>query len=246
MVGSDTPEVDGMSVDSAQPERSLAPGNVHVWTFHLDPPAVSVDELAKLLSSDERARAQRFHFEQDRRRFCVARGSLRRVLASYTEIAPEQLVFEYSTHGKPYLSQSSDVRFNLSHSDNLALCAIARNQEIGVDIERVRNDVEIEQLAQRFFSSYEFRALSRVEREFRARAFFRIWTCKEAFVKAQGMGLSLPLDSFDVEVDLAKPAGLLAWRSNVDSQWALRGLEVPEGYAAALAIEGEIGELTMR
>src|SRR5205085_1719357 len=120
-------------------------------------------------------------------------------------------------------------------------------REIGVDIEKTREDVETGQLAERFFSVFEVAELQKLPSEVKITGFFRTWTCKEAFIKAQGTGLSMPLDSFDVEVDVGKPAALLATRPDTAAarRWSLRLLDVPPGYAAALAVEGIIGDLTI-
>ena len=223
----------------------LAPSAVHVWAIHLDDNAW--EDLQSLLSADELSRAARFHFERDRRRFTVARAALSQILAAYTGVDATQLVFSYSPYGKPSLKHApGDVRFNVSHSDSLAAIAITSAREIGVDIEKVRDDIEIEQLANRFFSPAEVATFS-VLRDQKSAAFFRIWTCKEAFLKGQGMGLALPLDCFDVQADIAKPAALLATRPDPAeaAQWSLRLLPIARAFAAAVAVRGPVAELSI-
>ena len=220
----------------------LSPLSVHIWSVHLDD--VNAKDLPILLSDDERSRAARFHFDRDRHRFIVGRTALRQILATYRNNEPADLKFSYSAYGKPSLeSTHSDLRFNVSHSDSLALIAITRERELGVDIEKIRDDIEVEQLATRFFSSAEIASFLALEHP-RIAAFFRIWTCKEAFLKGHGMGLALPLDSFDVEVDPAKPAKLLETRPDTAeaARWSLRSLEVAAGFAAAVAVNGPIEE----
>jgi 4'-phosphopantetheinyl transferase len=228
--------------------RTVAAGAVDVWRFNLDKPESPFDDLESLLSADELARASRFRFDRDRLRFIAVRGLLRRVLARYGGSNPAQLVFSYSPHGKPSLqSNADDIRFNLSHSNGLAVCAVTRGREIGIDLEKIRHDIEIEELAQRFFSGYEFDALRALAPEDRIPAFYRIWTCKEAFVKAQGLGLSRPLSSFDMEASPAKTAALLATRPDAEeaNQWSVRVLEIASGYAAAVVVNGHIRQFHM-
>jgi 4'-phosphopantetheinyl transferase len=227
---------------------SLPPSAVHLWIVPLEAPETAWKSWQEVLSADEQARAARFHFERDRRRFVVTRASLRRLLASYTRSDPALLAFSYSSYNKPSLSESpTDIRFNVSHSGELALLAITHGREVGVDIEKIRPEVEAETLAERFFSPAERKALRGTPAKGKSAAFFRGWTCKEAFVKAQGMGLSLPLDCFDVELEPEKPAALLATRPDAAEAklWSLHLVEVPDGYAAALAVQGSLGELMM-
>ena len=228
--------------------RKLGPSAVHVWTLQLDGPGMEWNGLEALLSADEQSRAVRFHFERDRRRFIVARAYLRRVLAAYTGMDDAQLTFCYSPYGKPNLQNPAvDIHFNVSHSGSIAVIGITSGREIGVDIEQIRDGVEIEQLARRFFSRLEFDTLSSLAEELKIAAFFRTWTCKEAFLKGQGMGLFLPLDCFDVEVDMAKPTALVATRPDAAEagQWTLRLLEIATGFAAAVAVRGPIEELSI-
>jgi 4'-phosphopantetheinyl transferase len=224
----------------------LLASTIHVWTIPLRVEEGVFLTLRKALSDDELERASRFRFENDARRFIVARGSLRSILGSYTQSRAEGLRFSYSAQGKPSLQQPvSDIRFNLSHSRELALLAIARGRDLGVDVEWKNEDIEVEKLAERFFSIREHQSLLSQTPEKKLAAFFRGWTCKEAFLKAQGMGLSRTLSSFDVDMNVGQPARLLATRPDATEtdHWFLRDLEVAEQYAAAVAVEGSIGEL---
>jgi 4'-phosphopantetheinyl transferase len=224
----------------------LTPGGVHVWTIALTVPDRVLVSFGELLSSDERERASQFRFEGDARRFVVARGSARRLLAAYVQREPSDLKFCYSGHGKPSLAEASDnLRFNLSHSHDLALLAVAHGRELGVDLEWMCREVETEKLAERFFSVHEQETLRAVPEPERTVAFYRIWTCKEAFLKAQGSGFSRALDSFDIELAENRSARLSGTRPDgaEASRWSLRELGVAKGYAAALAVEGPITEL---
>jgi 4'-phosphopantetheinyl transferase len=220
----------------------LAAGEVRVWRVELDAEVPAVADYLGDLSADERERAGRFHFERDRCRFVIARGVLRRLLAEALGRAPREVAFRYGRHGKPELAAgqtAARLRFNLAHSDGLALVALAWGREVGVDVERIRPGVDGDTIARRFFSPHEVAALRALPAAVRAQAFFRCWTCKEAYVKALGRGLALGLDRFDVSLDPAAPAALLAHRGapEAPSRWTLVDVAAAPGYAAALAVE---------
>ena len=228
----------------------LSSNEVHVWRAALDQPFTHVQELSQILSDDERRRAKRFHFERDRKRFIVSHGILRSIIGRYLSIEPSQLQFCYGLQGKPYLTEiftDSNLRFNLAHSGELALYAFTRGREIGIDLERVRTDLACEQIAVQFFSRREITMLMAVPESLRQKAFFDGWTRKEAFIKAIGEGLSLPLDSFDVSLSPGESPALLQVR--VDSRealhWSLRDLNLGHDYIASLAVEGHDWQLTL-
>ena len=216
-------------LDWTLPPEALALGHdeVHVWRASLDQAPAQIQTFLPKLAADEQARAARFHFERDRDHFTVARGVLRTILGRYLNRAPESLSFCYGSHGKPDLAGATDgaaIRFNLSHSHGLALYAIARERELGVDLERIRCDLAVLEIAERFFSREEAARLRAFPGESRHREFFRCWTAKEAYVKARGEGLSLPLYQRD-------PSEV--------SRWSFRELTPARGYLAALAAEGQ-------
>jgi 4'-phosphopantetheinyl transferase len=227
------------------PPADLAlPGDeVHVWRASLDLPASHVQDLQHTLAADELNRAARFHFQRDRRHFIVARGLLRAILGRTLGVAPGQLCFCYSPHAKPALAITpgqEPVNFNLSHSGGLVLYALTRRRQIGIDLERIRADLEIEPIAARFFSRREYTVLRALPGSVRLEAFFNCWTRKEAYIKARGEGLSLPLDRFDVSLVPGEPATLLSTRDDPQeaTRWSLRALSPGPGYVAALAVEG--------
>ncbi len=215
---------------------------VHVWRATLDLSPSQIDSFWHTLSSDEKARAERFYFHRDRDRFVAARGVLRAILGLYLEKAPEGLSFCYGSHGKPALVQESDnaIRFYISHSDGVALYAVTRGREVGIDLELIRRGLEIEEIAERFFSPLEIAALRALPTPLRTDAFFLCWTRKEAYIKARGEGLSLPLDQFDVSLIPGESATLMSTRPDSDEafRWSLQDLTMDPGYAAALAVEG--------
>jgi 4'-phosphopantetheinyl transferase len=226
----------------------LSSNDVHVWRAALDQPLARVQELAGILSDDERMRAVRFHFKRDGRRFIASHGILRSILGRYLNVEPRQLRFRYGPHGKPYLKEGfsdSDLRFNLAHSNDLALYAVAMAKEVGVDLERINREIEYEQVAKRFFSPIERETLQTQPVELRPDSFFVVWTRKEAYVKAKGEGLSLPLGSFDVSLAPEEPAELLRVRNNPQEapRWSLQDLNPGGDYKAALAVEGHEWQL---
>lgn len=221
----------------------LEEAEVHVWRASLDMLASEVGVLQPTLSPDELARAERFHFEIDRRRFIVARGLLRAILARYVGIPSSQLSFMYGPHGKPRLAEKTGgewLQFNLSHSDGRALYAVTANREVGIDLERVTSERDHEAIAEYLFTPGEVGALRALPAEKLSETFYRIWTCKEAYVKARGGGLWLPLDRFDVSLIPGKEFELLRLSDTRrdTSHWSLYSFDPWPGYAAALAVEG--------
>jgi len=237
--------VTGVSADSLlQPSAPrLDSGEIHLWEFPLSASESRFADYAELLSTEERTRASRFHFERDARRFTIARGIVRAILGAYALSPASELTFACAKHGKPALANSaSNLGFNVSHSSEMGLLGIALGREIGVDIEAIRPDVETDKLAERFFSARERESIRSLPEEQRVSAFFRCWSCKEAFLKAQGVGLSRSLGSFDVEVNPKRPASLLATRPEASEakEWALHEVETMPGYAAAVSAQGSV------
>lgn len=224
-------------------DLTLSSGEVHVWRASLDQPAWRFQKLAQTLSADEHARGERFRFERDRRRFIASHGVLRAILGRYLGVEPAQLQFCHRPYGKPALAETSNrsaLRFNMSHSHELALYAITRDREVGVDLEYIRPVPDAEQIAERFFSAWENAAFQAIPADLKREAFFTCWVRKEAYVKARGNGLSLPLDQFDVSLTPGEPARLLDTRfdSQEASHWSLYDVTPGPGYVAAVAVQG--------
>lgn len=217
---------------------NLQPHQVDLWRTSLDLPTASFKSFESTLSADESQRAARFHFSADRDRYIAAHGCLRVVLARYLQDEPGQLSFSTNAYGKPYLDDHK-LEFNLSHSGDYALIAVTLEHKIGVDVELIRDEVEILSIANRYFSKNEITELMTLPLEDRITGFFNCWTRKEAYIKAHGFGLSLPLDSFDVSLSPRDPAILRATRPNLQeaARWRLLSLEVDLMYAAAVAVE---------
>jgi 4'-phosphopantetheinyl transferase len=212
--------------------------------------AAYLRRLEQNLSADERERASRFRFARDRDRFIGARGLLREILALYLNASPRRLSFGYGAHGKPFLAgeEHSTIRFNVSHSFDAMLLAVAHMREVGVDVEGVRNNgVAMEEIAETVLSEPEKRALARFGGEDERTTFLRFWTRKEAYIKADGRGVSLPLE----RIDVSAPEGRVAvldeatgeWRTC--PRWELRTLAPDPGYVAALAAESQDWRLAL-
>ncbi|HKG47619.1 MAG TPA: 4'-phosphopantetheinyl transferase superfamily protein [Pyrinomonadaceae bacterium] len=222
---------------------SLQAGIVDVWRIGLEQREERLEGFRRTLEPHELERAGRFHFEKHRGHFIVARGFLRSVLARYLGTQPESLRFVYGGYGKPALESEHDLRFNLSHSNEVALLAVTLNAELGVDVEHMRADFASEDIARRFFSRSEVDAFNALPKAEQVAAFFRCWTRKEAYIKAIGKGLSQSLDSFDVTLAPGTPPALLRAEGDNASRWLLTDVEVGEGYAGALAVERPVAEV---
>jgi 4'-phosphopantetheinyl transferase len=213
----------------------LRADEVHVWRIDLDP-AAPIHEGADVLSSAEQGRAARFAFARDRRRFAVSHLALRSILARYLGAEPAALAFAPRGAGKPRLVGSSDLSFNLSHSGERALVAVARGREVGIDIEQLRELDDPERLAESCFAASELRAWRGLARAERTQAFFATWTRKEAYLKARGDGLARPLGSFEVPVGRDVSPRLLgdAEDAGAAAHWRFFDVDVGPSYAATL------------
>lgn len=223
---------------------SLKKGIVHVWKVNLESPAHPLVFYDTILSAEERERADRFYFEKDKNHYTVGRASLRLLVGRYLSLDPASIQFELSEFGKPGYPNSSDLQFNISHSGGLALMGFTVQSEIGVDLEKINPEIEIQKIASRFFAPSEQEEILQLPITQQAAAFYRCWTSKEAFIKAHGQGLSLPLDQFEVEVHPEKPAALKAvhWDPKL-AEWDLQGLLPGHGYLGALACRRAIEEI---
>jgi medium-chain acyl-[acyl-carrier-protein] hydrolase len=216
---------------------------VHVWQVRLDAGEERSTRLSTILLPEELARAERFHFRIDRQRWVVGRATVRRILGEYLGVRPAEVRLWYNSHGKPAASGESDrggVKFNVSHSGELLFLAIAQGREVGVDVERLRPLPDWRELAGRFFAPAEVAGLDRLPAPERERAFFQCWTRKEAYIKAHGLGLTLPLDQFAVSLGPGEPARLVSTDHDPAQlgRWTLRDVSPGDDYAAALAVEG--------
>jgi 4'-phosphopantetheinyl transferase len=220
----------------------LASGEIHIWRASLATDQAILRNLESKLTEDEKARAARFVFARDRKRFIAARGILRDLLGRYLQCAPQTIEFVYGPRGKPaVVSRGSQpaIGFNLSHSHALAVIAFGRGREIGIDIELIRPEFAGEEIAKRYFSAKEIDELGRLPAELRTEGFFTCWTRKEAYIKARGDGLHIALDSFDV---LLSPGSRATLSSADESRWSIESfvpsLSSEPTYAGAVVAEG--------
>ncbi len=238
-----TPAVFPLATREALARReplSLADDHIDVWAFTLDADPSLESACRHCLSETERAKADRFLAEDLRRRYVIAHGTLRHILGRYCRLDPALLVFEASPAGKPRLQSPGNApAFNLTHSEDRALLGVS-GAELGIDLEKERSDVDMLAIGRNYFFGSEREALERARSDRRAELFFRYWVAKEAVLKAQGVGLGMPLDRF--RVDFA-PDGLTASVTSFDparlgSDWTLRMLSCGPGWAGAVAARG--------
>jgi len=210
-----------------------------VWFARLDRTPARLARMRTILDPDEIARADRFLAEVHCNRFIAARALLRDLLAGYLGQPPQTIRFAYNEWGKPTLATgfvARDLRFNLSHSQGLAMYAFVLEHDVGVDLEMIRAGVADERVAENFFSLWEVETLRALPREHQAEAFFNCWTRKEAYVKARGQGLSIDLKSFDVSLVPGVEAKIL--RGDDCLGWSLVSFKLDRDCVAAMAIQG--------
>lgn len=234
-----------MRTESAPPslERTVQGHDaVEIVVVDLAPEPAAVRASASLLSAPERERARRFAFARDARRFMVGRARLRQLLADRLGVRPECVELAYGARGKPALANPgrySDLRFNLSRRDDVAVYALSFGREVGIDVESVRMISDADAIAARWFSRAENEAYRALDPRQKALGFVNCWTRKEAFVKALGDGLSHPLDSFDVSLAPGAPAELLRVEPVLgdDRGWRLASFSPAPGFVAAVVAE---------
>ena len=231
---------------AAQPlgklDGTLPNDEVHIWQVDLATWEKDADPLLELLNMEERQRAARFKFPAPRNQFVISRALLRRALGCYLQIKPQDIHFRTTANGKPELAESRDLHFNLSHSEGVTVFALARHRQVGVDVERIRENTDAIELAERFFSAKEVHWLRSQPQSEIASSFFSCWTAKEAYIKAQGEGLSLPLGSFGVLPVMEAGSSKLHLEVYNDaeesSRWSMWRLDLGPGLRGALAVEG--------
>ena len=217
---------------------------LHIWTIDCDAARHTMASADRFLSAAEKDRAGRFRFDLHRDRYVVAHVAMRSILGAYLDRNPHDLTFAVEGNGKPVLVLESDsipLRFNLSHSHNAALIAVTRDRTVGIDIEHTRTKIDCAEIAARFFAAEEIAKLKKLSRKAQRQAFFACWTRKEAYIKAKGGGLSIPLQDFAVSLaPHEKPA--LSWHRTEPqetSRWRFENIDILPGYAAAVAVEGD-------
>lgn len=215
----------------ADVSETLDQTTVDLWLISLEQPV-----QLELLSEDELARFKRYRFQKDQRKFAVARSSLRRILANYVWQSPAALSFDYGPYGKPYLRDNIGLQFNLSHSGEYALCGVAK-KSLGVDIEHLRSMDRLEGLIKRCLAPCEQASLATMSAEQQSSMFLRYWTCKEAYLKATGQGISESLSAIEV---IFTPQAQLKGQD-----WLLQTFIPCEGYIAAAVTQPEVNQIRL-
>ncbi|MBP0029380.1 4'-phosphopantetheinyl transferase family protein [Roseofilum sp. Guam] len=217
----------------------LCDRHLHLWQADLNQFMPQLTQFTSVLSLDERERSQRFHFDEHRQYFILARGILRYLLAQYLNCHPSGIEFNYSQRGKPDLAlPKSDLKFNISHSQNYALYGFSPNSSIGVDIEAIRPLNDLDSLARRFFLPSEYRHIQNTPISEQPYTFFRYWTYKEAYLKAIGEGLA---GLEQAEIELTDTGAKVS-----DRAWSLYPLTTPSGTVAAVSVEGDCWQVVQK
>jgi 4'-phosphopantetheinyl transferase len=225
-------------------QLQLSEDEIHIWASCLDVARTALTVFAASLSKEERIRAKKYRFRRHQYRFIAGRGLLRAIVSQYLHIDPAKLVFEYNSHGKPEVTRqfnSSGIHFNLSHSDDMALFAVTIVGPVGIDIERLRLIKDAGELVNWFCSPRERELFQNLDSREKQRAFFHLWTRKEAFLKATGEGISRLLNQVEVSFRPREPAQLIAvlGESKRATRWSIHGLSPAPGFVAAVAIQAK-------
>lgn len=220
----------------------LSAKDIHIWRAFLDTPDRSVQEFKQSLSTEERARAERFSFDRDGNRFIAAHGILRLILAYYLDVDPCEIKFCFEKNGKPILKNAfgeTGIQFNLSHSEGLALYVFTRDRKVGVDVECIRKIDEMEQIVEQFFSSKERAFFGALPIGRKQATFFNWWTRKEAFAKATGDGLLHSPCVFDAMLDGGISADLVGMAEDTQArEWSIWDVSLAEGFVGTVVVEG--------
>jgi len=223
----------------------LSPSEIHVWRANLDINLSLQKKFWTTLSDDEKRRAERFRFSHLRVHYIASRGILRQLLSRYLSVSTQSLRFEYGEQGKPSLADFPHFQFNISHSENQLVLAFAQEITLGIDVEFINPKTDFEVIAPNFFSKNEADTLLAQVPEDRPQVFFNCWTRKEAFIKAKGGGLSIPLDKFEVTLLSNDTPRLLAidWAPEEVENWSTFSFKTGEGFVGALMTDGEVKEV---
>ena len=229
----------------------LSAGEIHVWTARLVDDHHATTDLLRILSQAERAQAAQFSFERDRTRFIQAHGSVRQILANYSDADAATLTFAHNRHGKPYLvppANGPDLQFSLSHSGDCCMLAVRLDHSIGIDVERVRDLPRATDIAHSYFTPAESKLLAALQGTAQRDAFFALWTHKEATVKGLGTTLAANLGRLEFDLDPVGGLRLLAWDGDqsVAQDWSVLRLDPAPGYVAAVASMHPIRSLTLQ
>ncbi|GAA4882301.1 4'-phosphopantetheinyl transferase superfamily protein [Flaviramulus aquimarinus] len=220
----------------------LPNNKIHIWFVNFDISEKKRNILSSLLSEDELIKASKFHFKKDRNQSIITRGALRLLSSYYLNKKAKNIGFAYGEYGKPEYNFNTKLKFNVSHSNNMAVLGFILNSAIGVDIEKIKDDFDVLDIAGNFFSELEIKALKKVPKEKQAAYFYRCWTRKESFIKGKAKGLSFPLDSFSVSIQSDKETELLEtkWDEKEKNTWKLFTFSPHQDYIGAVSAQGPV------
>jgi len=222
-------------------ENILELNDVHIYCISVDDEDSNLPFYIKNLSDDEMKRANRFVFEKDKKNFIIKRGVQRQILSYYLNVEPQKIIFTYNEYGKPNIDKTLNhqkINFNVSHSNNKIILGIVKNKHIGIDIENITSLKPYDDVINRYFSKYEILKFNSLSNSLRQKAFFATWTRKEAYIKAQGLGLSYPLNKFSVSIDPNSNTQLIDDENCDISTWSLEEILSSDDYIAAIAVKG--------
>lgn len=236
---------------SALPSQPLTDSDLHIWCASLNASPENLSYYLSLLSPDEVRRAERFYFERDRNRFIIGHGLLRFLLGGYLNMNPAEIVFVYGEYGKPSLKPvetNKVLEFNVAHSQDLVLYAFNWDRKVGIDVEYMIPLADMDDFARQFFSPKESQFINSLSGKQKEDAFFKTWTCKEAFMKANGTGLTIPINQVEITLSANEEVRLNSIGSDNDelARWHLELFEPISGYQAAMAVEGYDGRCFFR
>ncbi len=220
----------------------LSKQNIHVWVVNFDIVQEKITRLHGFLSEEEIIRASKFRFKKDKISSIISRGTLRFLSGKYLEKEPGEIKFKYGEFGKPEYNLDTKLKFNISHSGKVVVLGFVLNDDIGIDIEEIKTDFDVLDIASNYFSNKEIEFLRKTPVENHVKNFYRCWTRKEAFIKAKSQGLSFPLDSFSVSINSDEKAELLEtlWDKKEKDLWQIIPFETEVNYKAALAVKGQV------
>ncbi|MGB5418188.1 4'-phosphopantetheinyl transferase family protein [Algibacter sp.] len=221
---------------------SLTLNQTQIWFINFDISEQEIASLNNFLSEDEILKASKFRFQKDKKSSIITRGVLRLLSSKYLNTKPGEIKFKYGEFGKPEFDLDTEIKFNVSHSGNMAVIGFVLNDDIGIDIEEIKSNFDVSEIAKSHFSSLEIKALNNLPKAEQVKGFYRCWTRKESFIKAKAKGLSFPLDSFSVSINSDKNAKLLEtnWDKNEKDLWKLYSFTPQENYLGAVSVKGNI------
>ena len=222
--------------------KKLAPNQTHIWFINFSQQLNNLSFFLSILSKEEKEKASKFKFKKDKNCSIITRGALRLLSGKYLNLNPKDIRFKYGEYGKPYYNMETKLKFNVSHSGNMAVIGFVLIDDIGVDIEEIKTDFEVFDIASNYFSKLEIETLNELPKEKHVECFYRCWTRKESFIKAKSQGLSFPLDSFSVSIHSDKHTELLEtkWDEKEKSTWKLFTFTHQQNYIGAVSVQNKI------